>query len=159
MRGFQRLAAAAKHHLRFDFSRRHVQRIGADRPLISVVDDDHSMREAVSSLIQSVGMRVESFGSTEEFVQCDHMGEIACLILDVKMPGMSGLELQRHLASAQQRIPIIFVTGHGDDIMRKQALNAGAVEFLYKPFSDESLLSAVNSALNRQSEANHGAGD
>jgi FixJ family two-component response regulator len=148
MRPFQRLAAAAKHRCRFDLPVKPDPRSAADRPLISIIDDDNSMREAVSSLIQSVGMRVESFASSEEFVQCDHIDEIACLILDVKMPGMSGLELQRYLTSAHRKLPIIFVTGHGDDIMRKQALNAGAVEFLYKPFSDESLLSAVNAALN-----------
>jgi FixJ family two-component response regulator len=108
-------------------------------PLISVVDDDNSMREAVMSLIKSLGFRAETYISTEEFVRCDHLGEIACLILDVQLPGMNGLELQRLLSIARYKTPIIFITAHGDD--------AGAVEFLYKPFSEESLLKAVDSAL------------
>jgi FixJ family two-component response regulator len=116
-------------------------------PLISVVDDDTSMREAVMSLIKSLGFRAETYISTEEFVRCDHLGEIACLILDVQLPGMNGLELQRLLSIARYKTPIIFITAHGDEALRKHALDAGAVEFLYKPFSEESLLKAVDSAL------------
>ena len=116
-------------------------------PLITIVDDDNSMREAVTSLIRSIGFKAETFASSEEFVQCNHLREIACLILDVKMPGRSGLELQRQLSNANYNIPIVFITGRGDDRTREQALNAGAVEFLYKPFSEEALLKAINSAL------------
>jgi len=117
-------------------------------PLITIVDDDNSMREAVTSLIKSIGFKAETFASGEEFVQCGHLREIACLILDVKMPGRSGLELQRELSNANYNIPIVFITGRGDDRTSEQALNAGAVEFLYKPFSEEALLKAINSALN-----------
>jgi|RhiMetdeSRZDD1v2_1073273.scaffolds.fasta_scaffold69000_2 FixJ family two-component response regulator len=118
-------------------------------PFISIVDDDESMREATESLIESLGFRVETFGSTEEFVQCDHLAQIACLILDVQLPGMSGLELQRLLSLATYTFPIIFITAHGDDQLRKQALKAGAVEFLNKPFSQVSLLTALDWALKR----------
>jgi FixJ family two-component response regulator len=116
-------------------------------PFVSIVDDDESMREAIESLIKSLGFRAETFGSTEEFVQCDHLAQIACLILDVQLPGMSGLELQRLLSIATYTFPIIFITAQIDDSIREQALKAGAVDFLYKPFSEKALLRAVDSAL------------
>ncbi|HEU4341813.1 MAG TPA: response regulator [Candidatus Binatia bacterium] len=118
-----------------------------------MVDDDDSMREAIQNLIKSVGFRAEAFASTEEFVQCDHLGEIACLILDMQLPGMSGLELQRLLAVATYEIPIIFITAQYNGGVREQALKAGAVDFLYKPFNEEALLKAVHSALNRLAKA------
>jgi FixJ family two-component response regulator len=115
--------------------------------LFSIVDDDDSMREAIESLIKSIGFRAETFASTEEFVQCDHLAQIACLILDVQLPGMSGLELQRLLSIATYTFPIIFISGRTDECMRDRALKAGAFEFLYKPFSEEALLKAVYAAL------------
>ena len=121
----------------------------SETALFSIVDDDESVSEAIASLIESVGFRAETFASTEDFVQCDHLRQIACLILDVHLPGMSGLELQRILSFATYNFPIIFITGRGDDRMRERALKAGAVEFLYKPFSNEALLAAVHSALKR----------
>jgi CheY-like chemotaxis protein len=119
----------------------------AEAALFSIVDDNESMREAIESLIKSIGFRAETFASTEEFVQCDHLAQIACLILDVQLPGMSGLELQRLLAIATYTFPVIFVSGRTDEYTREQALKAGALAFLYKPFSEEALLKAVYSAL------------
>jgi CheY-like chemotaxis protein len=116
-------------------------------PMISVVDDDESVREAIESLLKSVGFRTEVSASAEEFLHADHRQETRCLILDVRMPGMSGLELQRQLAAAGSRIPIIFITAHGDEEARAQALAAGAVDFLRKPFSEEALLGAVQATL------------
>lgn len=115
--------------------------------LFSIVDDDESMREAIESLIRSIGFRAETFASTEEFVQCNHLARIACLILDVQLPGMSGLQLQRLLSLATYNFPIIFISARTDECMREQALKAGALAFLYKPFSEKALLKAVYSAL------------
>ena len=115
--------------------------------MISIVDDDHAVREAIKSLIRSVGLRAETYVSTEEFVQCNHLGEVACLIVDVHLPGKSGLELQRELATGTYDIPIVFITADGNDTMRSQALKDGALAFLLKPFSEESLLSALQAAL------------
>jgi len=115
--------------------------------LIAIVDDDESVREALQSLLKSMGFRAEGFPSAEEFLQSAQISATTCLILDVRMPGMSGLELQRQLAADQRRIPIIFITAHGDDDTRARALQAGAVDFLAKPFSEEALLTAVHSAL------------
>jgi FixJ family two-component response regulator len=118
--------------------------------LISIVDDDESMREAIQSLLRSVGFRTQMFASAEQFLQSDQIETTACLILDVRMPGMSGLELQRHLMATQYRIPIVFVTAHGDEEARSRALQEGAVEFLLKPFSEEALLNAIQVALPAQ---------
>ena len=118
--------------------------------LISIVDDDESMREALQSLLRSVGFRAETFASAEQFLQSDQIENTACLILDVRMPGMSGLELQRRLIATQCRIPIVFVTAHGDEEARSRALQEGAVEFLLKPFSEEALLNAIQVALHAQ---------
>jgi FixJ family two-component response regulator len=115
--------------------------------LISIVDDDESIREALQSLLRSVGFRAKTFASAEQFLQFDQIETTACLILDVRMPGMSGLELQRRLMATQYRIPIVFVTAHGDEEVRSRALQAGAVEFLLKPFSEEALLNAIEAAL------------
>jgi len=139
-----------------DFSRRSAfgknslkKNSRCEAALFSIVDDDESMREGLGSLLESIGFRVETFASTEEFVQCDHLGQIACLILDVHLPGMSGLELQRLLSFATYNFPIIFITGRGGDRMREYALKGGAVEFLYKPFTAQALLTAVHAALER----------
>ena len=118
--------------------------------LISIVDDDESIREAIQSLLGSVGFKAKTFASAEQFLQSDQIETTACLILDVRMPGMSGLELQRHLMATQYRIPIVFVTAHGDEEARARALQEGAVEFLLKPFSEEALLNAIQAALHAQ---------
>jgi FixJ family two-component response regulator len=119
----------------------------SENSLIAVVDDDEAIREATESLIRSVGLRAAVFASAEDFLRSSQLQDIACVIVDVRMPGMSGLELQRQLATAHYAIPIIFITAHGDAEARAQALRAGAVDFLDKPFSDEVLLQAVQAAL------------
>ena len=119
----------------------------ANPPLISVVDDDDSVRESLRGLMRSVGFAVAVFASAEQFLDSDHLSDTDCLILDVRMPGMNGLELQRKLATIHCEIPVIFVTAHGDEDARARALNAGAVDYLLKPFSEEALLNAIDSAL------------
>ncbi len=116
-------------------------------PLISVVDDDESVRESLSGLIRSVGFGALVFASAEEFLSSNRLLDTDCLILDVRMPGMNGLELQRRLAASHTSIPVIFITAHGDEEARVRALNGGAVEYLLKPFSEEALLSAIDAAL------------
>jgi FixJ family two-component response regulator len=116
-------------------------------PLISIVDDDEAPRRSLDNLIRSAGLRARGFASAEAFLESNQLGETDCLILDVRIPGMSGLELQRQLAQANSNLPIIFITAHGDRDQRTQALEAGAVAFLYKPFYDEELLQAINAAL------------
>jgi FixJ family two-component response regulator len=118
-------------------------------PIVFVVDDDASIREALSSLIESAGLRVETFASAQEYLQHKRPDTPACLVLDVRLPGLSGLELQRKLSPARTRIPIIFITGHGDIPMSVQAMKAGAVEFLPKPFNDDQLLEAIQQAIER----------
>jgi FixJ family two-component response regulator len=117
--------------------------------IVFVIDDDPSIRVAITSLIRSVGMRVASFSSAQEFMASERPDAAACLVLDVRMPGVSGLDLQRELADADIRIPIIFITGHGDIPMSVRAMKAGAVEFLTKPFRDQDLLDAISQALER----------
>jgi FixJ family two-component response regulator len=119
----------------------------ANLPLISVVDDDDSVRESLRGLIRSVGFAVKVFASAEEFLNSDHLRNTDCLILDVRMPGMNGLELQRQLAATDRKIPVIFITAHGDEEVRSRALNGGAVDYLLKPFSEEALLNAIDAAL------------
>ena len=119
----------------------------ANSPLISVVDDDDSVRESLGGLIRSVGFAVKVFASAEEFLNSDHLRNTDCLILDVRMPGMNGLELQRQLAATDRKIPVIFITAHGDEEVRSRALNGGAVDYLLKPFSEEALLNAIDAAL------------
>ncbi len=117
--------------------------------IVFVVDDDASIRDALKSLIRSVGLRVELFGSPREFLQAKRPDAPSCLVLDVRLPGESGLDLQRELAEASIHIPIIFITGHGDIPMSVRAMKAGAVEFLTKPFRDQDLLDAIQQALER----------
>jgi FixJ family two-component response regulator len=116
-------------------------------PLISIVDDDDAVRVSMQRLISSAGFRAEVFASAEDFLHADQLQDTACLIVDVWMPRMSGLKLQQQLATAHCPIPIIFITAHGDAETRAQALRAGAVAFLDKPFSDEVLLGGIQSAL------------
>ncbi len=117
--------------------------------IVFVVDDDASIRDAVKSLLKSVGLRAEVFGSTEEFVKAARPQLPSCLVLDVKLPGMSGLEFQEELEKTGIRIPIIFITAHGDIPMTARAMKAGAVEFLPKPFQKQELLEAIHQALER----------
>jgi FixJ family two-component response regulator len=114
--------------------------------LIAIVDDDESVREALRSFFKSMGLQTELFASAEDFLDSSRLGEMSCLILDVLMPGMNGLELQRQLAT-RQLIPIVFITGRADQNVRDTAMRAGAVGFLAKPFSEENLLKAVRTAL------------
>jgi FixJ family two-component response regulator len=116
-------------------------------PLISIVDDDDSLRNSLNNLLRSLGFRVEGFASAEEFLNSNHLHHTDCLILDVRMPGMSGLDLQGHLISANSRLPIVFITSHGDEEARARALEAGAVAFLYKPCREETLVEAIDAAL------------
>jgi FixJ family two-component response regulator len=117
-----------------------------DNPIVFIVDDDHRVREALSSLISSLQLRVASFGSAAEFLESDKPDAPACLILDLQLPDVSGLELQRKLAGIDAP-PIVFITGHGDIPSSVKAMKAGAIEFLSKPFSEEDLLKAIDSAL------------
>jgi FixJ family two-component response regulator len=118
-------------------------------PTVFVVDDDPSIREALTSLIRSVGLGVEVFTTAQEFLAYQRPNAPCCLVLDVRMPGLSGLELQRALAVAQVEMPIIFLTGYGDIPMSVQAMKAGVVEFLTKPFRDQDLLDAIQQAIER----------
>ena len=118
-----------------------------ESPLIAIVDDDASIRDALTSLLRAVGWRAEGFATAEAFLQSGQVHTTACLLLDVRLPGSSGLELQRQLRSSQALIPIIFITAHGNDAMRAQALQAGAVAFFVKPFNDTALLEAIHTAL------------
>jgi FixJ family two-component response regulator len=118
-------------------------------PVVFVVDDDPSIRDALTSLIRSVGLRVETFESARAFLIRQPSDAPGCLVLDVRLPGLSGLDLQRELAAAQITMPIIFITGHGDIPMTVQAMKAGAVEFLTKPFRDQDLLDAIAQAIER----------
>src|SRR6266481_3622446 len=115
--------------------------------LVAIVDDDDLMRSALQGLLKAVGLPSRAFASAEEFLKSGHQHETACLIADIRMPGMSGLELQAQLNAERCRIPTIFITAHGDAKMRLQALRAGAVEFMAKPFDDEVLLESVRAAL------------
>ena len=122
-------------------------------PTVFVIDDDGSIREALKDLLESVGLRVETFASAPEFLQSSHPDAPSCLVLDIRMPGLSGLDLQREMAEANIHTPIIFITGHGDIPMTVRAMKAGAVEFLTKPFRDQDLLDAIQQALDRDRAA------
>ena len=118
-------------------------------PIVFVVDDDGSIRDALRSLIRSAGLGAQLFGSSREFLQAERPDVPSCLVLDVRLPGKSGLDLQRELIAANSLVPIIFITGHGDLPMSERAMKAGAVAFLTKPFRDEDLLDAIQVALQR----------
>ena len=118
------------------------------RQLVAVVDDDRSIQRALEDLLESVDLLSESFGSAEEFLASDQLNQTACLVLDIRMPGMSGLDLQARLKTEGRHIPIIFITARPDIQMKTQAMKAGALEFLTKPFDDEVLLGSVRAALN-----------
>ena len=114
---------------------------------VFVVDDDQAMRHSLKWLIESVGLRVRTFGSASDFLEAYYPGQAGCLLLDVRMPGMSGLELQSYLTRQEIRLPVIIITGHGDVTMAVRAMKAGAVDFIEKPFNDEALLSSLRNAL------------
>jgi FixJ family two-component response regulator len=116
---------------------------------VFVIDDDPLVRAAIQGMLKSVGLHSETFGTPQEFMRSKRPDEPSCLILDVRLPGVNGLEFQRKLADAGVRIPIIFITGHGDIPMSVKAMKSGAVEFLTKPFRDQDLLDAINLALDR----------
>jgi FixJ family two-component response regulator len=117
------------------------------RSLVSVVDDDESVRESLPDLLREFGFEAQAFSSAEEFLASDSIGQTRCLILDIAMPGMSGPDLQRELALRRQQIPIVFVTACGDETVRPRLLAQGAVECLFKPFSEAALLGALDAAL------------
>ena len=121
--------------------------------VIFVVDDDAAMRRSLENLMRSVGLRVEAFASAQGFLRRRHPDGSACLVLDVRLPGLSGLDLQKRMAETGLEIPIIFITGHGDVPMSVRAMKAGAVEFLTKPFRDQDLLDAIHAALERDGVA------
>jgi FixJ family two-component response regulator len=116
-------------------------------PLISVVDDDESVRESLPDLLKEFGFAVQAFSSAEEFLASDYLGQTSCLVLDVAMPGMSGPDLQQELTRRRQEIPIVFITAQRDETVRPRLLQRGAVECLFKPFSEMALLDALNAAL------------
>jgi FixJ family two-component response regulator len=118
-----------------------------ERLLLSVVDDDESVRESLPDLLREFGFAAQAFSSAREFLSSDYLDDTKCLILDVSMPGMSGLGLQQELKRRGKKIPIIFITGQKDEDIQKEAFREGAVKFLYKPFGDSALLDAVNAAL------------
>jgi FixJ family two-component response regulator len=117
--------------------------------MVFVIDDDAGVRASIQGLLKSVGLRSEAFGTTQEFLRSKRPDGPSCLVLDVRLPGINGLEFQRDLADKGIRIPIIFITGHGDIPMTVKAMKSGAVEFLTKPFHDQDLLDAINQALDR----------
>ena len=117
-------------------------------PLITVVDDDESVRESLDGLLRSVGFAVKAYASAEEFLNADHRRDIDCLLLDVRLPGMSGIELHRHLVANHCETPVVFITAHGSEQgVRSQALRNGAVDYLIKPLSEDTVLNAVHKAL------------
>ena len=117
--------------------------------LIGIVDDDSGVRESISSLVRSAGFRAAVFSSAEDFLHSEELQDAACLILDVRMPGITGLDLQTRLVERAWRLPIIFATGYADEDTQKRALDNGAVAFLYKPFADDTLFAAIRVALNQ----------
>src|SRR5437773_7400202 len=119
------------------------------KAIVFVVDDDASVREGLGSLIRSAGLRVETFASAQEFLARSRADVPSCLVLDVRLPGLSGLDLQKRMAEVNIEIPIVFITGHGDVPTSVQAMKAGAVEFLTKPFADRDLLDAIQQAIKR----------
>ena len=131
----------------------------ADSPIVFVIDDDAHVRAAIQGLLKSVGLRSESFATAQEFLGSKRPDGPSCLVLDVRLPGINGLEFQRGLADKRLLIPIIFITGHGDIPMTVKAMKSGAVEFLTKPFRDQDLLDAIQQALNRDRVTRQQQGD
>jgi RNA polymerase sigma factor (sigma-70 family) len=129
------------------------------QPVVFVVDDDVSVRGALESLLRSIGLTVETFGSTQEFLQSKRPDAPACIVLDVRMPGQSGLEFQRTLTSANIQLPIIFISGHGDIPMSVRAMKSGAVEFLAKPLREQELLDAIQLGIGRDRARREAAKD
>ena len=129
------------------------------QPIVLVIDDDAPLREALSSLFRSVGLQVKTFGSAQEFLQSGAPDGPSCLVLDVRLPGLSGLDFQAELAKANIHIPIVFMTGYGDIPMTVRAMKAGAVEFLPKPFRDQDMLDAVQIGLEQDRNRRKSAGD
>ena len=127
--------------------------VSSNTPVVSIVDDDESVREALKGFIRSIGFRAEIFPSAEDFLASSNLDKTSCIIVDVHMPVMTGLELQCRLDSSRFRIPMIFVTAHDDPAVRVQALKGGAVDFLSKPFNADVLLSAIHAALDRREDA------
>ena len=123
------------------------EKIAGEFPIVAVVDDDESVRESLPDLLREFGFATHSFSSAEEFLTSDTLVQTKCLVLDVAMPGMTGFDLQRELNLRGHSIPIIFISAHKDEVVRRRAFQQGAVEFLFKPFSDTALLQALNSAL------------
>lgn len=119
--------------------------------IIAIVDDDEALREALGSLMKAAGIVAKTFASAEEFLACDDCDDTACLILDVRLPGMSGIDLQRRLAESNSRLPIIFVTAHGDASLRDSLMRAGAAAFFYKPVRSDALLKEIQTALEKTS--------
>jgi FixJ family two-component response regulator len=126
--------------------------LSKNEPTVFVVDDDAAVRDAIKDLLESAGIAVQTFGSGREFLAAQRVDSPSCLILDVRLPEMSGLDFQRELAAAKVEVPIIFITGHGDIPMTVQAMKAGAVDFLTKPFRDQDLLDAIHKAMQRSRE-------
>jgi FixJ family two-component response regulator len=122
-------------------------------PIVFVIDDDASMRRALSYLLQSAGYKVETHSSAEEFLRREHYDGVGCIILDVRMPGLSGMDLQEKLMGSDYTMPIIFLTGHGELSMGVEAMKKGAIDFLTKPCDDEQLLGAVHSAIEKDKQA------
>ena len=120
-----------------------------DTGIVSIVDDDASLRRSVGNLLTSAGFRVQAFASAEEFLASPQRANTGCLVLDLRMAGMSGLDLLKHLGTIGSRIPVVILTAHGDDDARQRALQAGAIAFLGKPFRSDALLEAVRTALDR----------
>jgi FixJ family two-component response regulator len=122
-------------------------------PTVFIIDDDGGMRQAIQDLVESVGLRAESFSTGEEFLTQQRTNDVCCLVLDVRLPQMSGLDFQQQLSGIGMQIPIVFITAHGDIPMSVRALKSGAVEFLTKPFRDQDLLDAIQQALQRDRAA------
>jgi FixJ family two-component response regulator len=125
------------------------ERPRSDEPTVYLVDDDPGVRRSAKELIESIGLRVQAFGSAREFLEAQRPDAPGCLVLDIRLPGLSGLDLQRELAKTSSPLPIIFISGHGDIPMTVQAMKAGAIEFLPKPFRDQQLLDAIAQAIER----------
>jgi FixJ family two-component response regulator len=125
----------------------------ASKPTVFIIDDDASVRKGISRLLRSAGYTVETFPSAEEFLRREHFDGVGCIVLDVQMPGLSGMDLQEELSKADYHMPIIFVTGHGNIPMSVQAMKKGAVEFLTKPFDDKELLRAIENAVEKDGQA------